>query len=845
MGLLDDYPDVYSSWLRALPAGDADKRRFAWFDEVFGPPAWATPLAPLVDGLDEEGRRSFGRWVQMRLSLGSGGGHDYDERLLEAVEFVAAADLAWNPEDVRYLWRTADHLANWKHTNHPVLYRIPLAATERLDHPDRRRLLDTRLEWYRRYHRQAWDVIGERLTALLTEPEENDPAARVRNLIWDLDPFARLLAGEFGARLGAESVVPLLRHWTTATSNRPSARWLATARRLLVPEATGLIREILQRLAAHRERRWLIEGDHTDTIFLHQRTARALRGMVWTCELIDEPWVTPLLGDVALTCGVGMGGTGANSRSELLANAAVATLARRGGLDVVAALAKVTVKVRKKSILANVTRALDAVAEQEGLSRERLLDRAVPDFGLDAGGVREERIGGHRVRLCVDGPALRFVNPAGRTVKTVPQAVRGDPALAEMKATLKQLRQTLAAERHRLERALIEERVWRWHEVTELFLDHPVTGAHARNLIWQIVEGPSGLPARTGDGWALVDHRGGRVEPGPDAETRLWHPIRETLDEVRAWRDHLVDRGLRQPYKQAFREVYLLTPAEERTRTFSRRFQGHVLRYGQAKALLDQRGWTDLAIGHWDPECNSGLGAAVKELQGWRVRWGMHVTSGGEADGWGTASYCGTEEIRFYRTGRLAQERIDRDSGGADGVPLTEVPPLVLSEVLRDADLAVGVASIGLAPEALAGHEEYWRSYGFGELSETARTRRDALARLLPRLRIADRLELTDRFLRVRGDLRTYKIHLGSGNILMEPDDAHLCIVPSADRDARQVFLPFEEDGGMLSIILSKAFLLADDTSITDPSITWQLRNRGRHDSPAGAFAEGARHGDG
>jgi hypothetical protein len=82
---------------------------------------------------------------------------------------------------------------------------------------------------------------------------------------------------------------------------------------------------------------------------------------------------------------------------------------------------------------------------------------------------------------------------------------------------------------------------------------------------------------------------------------------------------------------------------------------------------------------------------------------------------------------------------------------------------------------------------------------------------------------LTDRFLMVRGDLRTYKIHLGSGNILMEPNDAYLCIVPRGSGD--QPFLPFEENGGMLSIILSKAFLLAADTAITDPSITHQLRN--------------------
>ncbi|MEO3872032.1 hypothetical protein ABGB18_24730 [Nonomuraea sp. B12E4] len=87
---------------------------------------------------------------------------------------------------------------------------------------------------------------------------------------------------------------------------------------------------------------------------------------------------------------------------------------------------------------------------------------------------------------------------------------------------------------------------------------------------------------------------------------------------------------------------------------------------------------------------------------------------------------------------------------------------------------------------------------------------------------IADRCSLDGRFLRVRGDLRTYRIHLGSGNILMEPNDAYLCIVPRRSND--QVFLPFEEDGGMLSVVLSKAFLLAADTAITDPSITRQLR---------------------
>jgi hypothetical protein len=79
----------------------------------------------------------------------------------------------------------------------------------------------------------------------------------------------------------------------------------------------------------------------------------------------------------------------------------------------------------------------------------------------------------------------------------------------------------------------------------------------------------------------------------------------------------------------------------------------------------------------------------------------------------------------------------------------------------------------------------------------------------------------------VTGSLRTYKIHLGSGNILMEPNDRYLCIVPGRGRATLgrgEVFLPFEGDS-TLSIILSKAFLLADDAKIKDETILRQIKS--------------------
>lgn len=101
------------------------------------------------------------------------------------------------------------------------------------------------------------------------------------------------------------------------------------------------------------------------------------------------------------------------------------------------------------------------------------------------------------------------------------------------------------------------------------------------------------------------------------------------------------------------------------------------------------------------------------------------------------------------------------------------------------------------------------------------------LATLLLKLEIGPRCTLDGRFLIVEGSLRSYKIHLGSSNVRMLPDDEYLCIVPDRATSLRQrtPYLPFEGDG-MLAVILSKALLLAHDERIRDQSISRQIRRR-------------------
>jgi hypothetical protein len=306
------------------------------------------------------------------------------------------------------------------------------------------------------------------------------------------------------------------------------------------------------------------------------------------------------------------------------------------------------------------------------------------------------------------------------------------------------------------------------------------------------------------------------------AETvSLWHPAQASLQTIKEWREFLIFHECRQPLKQAFREIYLLTDAELTTSTYSNRMAAHILKQHQFNSLAKGRGWRYSLMGAYDNGIDNDKASLTLPQYNIRAEfWISEVNAENAFNDTGIWNFVSTDQVRFINT--ALNETIE----------LIDIPVLVFSEVMRDVDLFVGVASIGNDPRwqdsgNLPVMRDYWQSYSFGELSEMAKNRIQILERLVPRLKIRDVAEIKDKFLVVKGKLRTYKIHIGSTNILMEPNDQYLCIVP--DRNAKdhadKIFLPFEGDNG-LSIILSKAFLLADDDKIVDTTITSQIHRK-------------------
>ncbi|MFD6261829.1 DUF4132 domain-containing protein [Micromonospora chalcea] len=529
-----------------------------------------------------------------------------------------------------------------------------------------------------------------------------------------------------------------------------------------------------------------------------------LWGLLWMRTMCPQSEETlRSLGQIAERAARKISGHG--PASPKLANAAVAALVDTDHPAALAQLARLSSRLTYKSTLRLVEKGLTRHAEALGVSREDVEEMALPGFGLPL----VDKLGDCSYELEVRGVDAVVVwrNADGKVVKTPPAQVRrehGDE-VKELKATVADVSATLVATRDRLEGLLRRDRSWTVEQWRERFLDHPLARTLARRLVWT-VDGVACCWA--GEALRTVDDT--VFEPADDATVRLWHPVLDP-DAVAPWRDFLTRHAITQPFKQAHREQYLLTDAERATGVYSNRFAAHVVLQHRLNALLSRRGWS--YVQHRNDGASYNLPWLA--LPDWGLRAELGVAGIEDRGDDLVFDTMGTDQLFFIRGERLP-------------VPLAEVPPVVLSEVMRDVDLFVAAAGVGADPNWYDGgpegrYRDYWAQNSFGELTPTGRTRRDVLAELIPRLAIAGRCTLTDRFLEVRGDLHTYRIHCGSGNILIAPDERYLCVIPdSAKAKEPEMFLPFEGDS-RLGEIISKALLLAADKKIKDPVILRQL----------------------
>ncbi|QHI37211.1 hypothetical protein IMCC3317_25890 [Kordia antarctica] len=620
--------------------------------------------------------------------------------------------------------------------------------------------------------------------------------------------------------------------FTKASSGKPSQRFLKTTSEII--DAIGISKyktsihpwlEFVTKLKEIETKKQHDFGggevyDYSNYDFLHEKSTTFIKGLVWSLAKFHDSTTLNLVAKLAERCYKKIPGVGPASAG--IGNACMYVLGNTKGLEGISHLSRLKLKIKQNNTRKLIEKYLDEASTKLGISSSEIEELSIPHFGLE-NGAKTYTFDDYVLELKIQELGkvnLSWLKPDGKLQKTTPAFVKNSTkhtqTLKKAKSDVAQIKKYLTAQRDRIDRLYLEDRVWTYEDFSKHYVHHGLVNFVTKRLLWQFKKEDTFVTAIYQNEQWTTQNNTTLDWISEETEVRLWHPIYEKVDNVLFWRKKLEELEIKQPLKQAYREVYILTDAEVNTKTYSNRMAAHILKQHQFNALTSVRGWKYTLMGSFDNGVDDEIASIHMKAHGIEAQfWINELNAEDEFNDSGIWNYIATDQVRFVKNNEI--------------MDLIDVPKLVLSEVLRDVDLFVGVCSVGNDPEwrdngGLPQYRDYWTNYSFGDLTEVAKTRKQILEKLLPRLKINKVSTIDGKFLKVKGTKRTYKIHIGSTNILMEPNDQYLCIVPARgkDKNTDSIFLPFEGDRG-LSLVLSKAFLLAADDKITDTTILSQI----------------------
>jgi hypothetical protein len=494
----------------------------------------------------------------------------------------------------------------------------------------------------------------------------------------------------------------------------------------------------------------------------------------------------------------------------------------------IALLLRFRKKFRHKTLTSLIFRYISLHCQERSITITQLQEQVIGDFGFIKG-QKTVDIGSFKVILKIESSskvALTFCDSQGKLYKSAPSKLKAQFAnqLKNLKAHLKEIKTALKHQKGLIESYYLQKRQFELASWTRLFTGNGLMYFFAQRLVWVVrpLHQKQSLEVvfREGKFW---DAEGREVKVCEDWQISLWHPISSTAEQIQKWEDYIVKNQITQPFKQVFREIYTPNQEDRSTQNFSNRFAGNIVKQYQFKSLCESRHWSYTLLDSWD--YSDMCGCAVFKLLGldFEVIFKLDLNEDQlhDADNLndsGVYVQAITDQIAFYR------EDIRLDL-------LNEVEPIVFSEIMRDCDLFVSVSNLGQDPSWIAYRQredlrlqEIYNKCLEQNAQSDARNR--ALRKILPMLKIREVASFEGNFLVIKGHMHTYKIDLYTAHtfVMIESGHRYLCISEtSPSKLFRKIFLPFEGDQ-IFCLILSKAFLLAEDHKITDETILNQLK---------------------
>jgi Leucine-rich repeat (LRR) protein len=344
-------------------------------------------------------------------------------------------------------------------------------------------------------------------------------------------------------------------------------------------------------------------------------------------------------------------------------------------------------KVKYPNVKGAALTAFNKVADDRGASYYELADSIISTFGFD--GLSRAITIGDTVYTLRISDTLKLVyrdEEKGKTVKTLPKAA--SPELKEeMKALAKNIRENAKDVLANLEQYLVIQRKWKRADWESFFLNHPLLFAMVPGLVWGVYKEDKLRAAfRISSAGEFLNADGDEIDRDLiNGEIGLVHPLDMNPDELDAWKEHLVDYEIKQPFSQLDRDIHTLKE-EEVNFAFCNRFADKVVSESAFKSRTEKRSWRRGSVvdgggvdNYYKTFEKAGIEAFI-ELQG------MCVSSIGEP--------AELKELYFVKQGTVITGSYTYDSPRSEGdsrlIKLKDVPAIIFSEVIGDMEFITG-----------------------------------------------------------------------------------------------------------------------------------------------------------
>ena len=382
------------------------------------------------------------------------------------------------------------------------------------------------------------------------------------------------------------------------------------------------------------------------------------------------------------------------------------------------------------------------------------------------------------IDVAEDGRASVVCAKDGKALKSIPAKLKKNADVLERKEAEKNLREQYRRARKMLEEMMEDGTPLLAREIANVMEHNPVIAPLLRVLVFK-----SDTALGFYEDGALVAPDGTHTEVAVDAELKIAHALDlYESDTWAAYQKYLFEKGIQQPFKQVFRELYVKT-ADERGKETSRRYAGHQIQPAKTVALLKTRRWVvDGEEGLQRVYYKANIIARIYALADWFSPADIEAPT--------------LEWVDFF------------DRKTFKKLPIDDVPDLIFTEVMRDVDLVVSVAHVGgVDPEAS---------------HSTVEMRRAIVQYSLPLFHLTN-VRLEGSHAHIHGKRGDYTVHLGSG-VVQQKAGAMINVLPVHSQHRGRLFLPFLDEDPKTAEIVSKIILFAEDGKIKDPFILEQIK---------------------